>query len=114
MLTVFGWGLDEEPGGDDVTLASRPRKHYVAELFFRAQLVEGGLLKELHRKLIEQFKLAIAESCFLAVLVVGEETGVLIGGVRDGKVESVELTSDRANVDRAHLSNVVNVGGLQT
>lgn len=54
VLTVLGGRLNKEPGRDDVTGTSRSRKHYVAELLFRAQLVEGRLLEELHCELVEQ------------------------------------------------------------
>ena len=86
VLTVLTGRLDEEPGAKDVPDGSRAREHDVSKLLLRPQLIESGLLEELHGKLVEKRVLPTVFGLCTIILEVAHEAVVFVVGVRDGEV----------------------------
>ena len=53
VLTALDWGLDEEPGADDVSCVPGADPDYIAKLLFGPQLVKSGLIQELIGKTVK-------------------------------------------------------------
>ena len=82
--------MDHEPDADDIASVPRLREDYVAQLLFRSQLIKGGFFEELNGQVVKQTNSVSIWATGKTVLIVRDEAGVLICGLRHCEIQPTE------------------------